>query len=24
MDHSCVENEKDIQNLVPTIGDEGR
>lgn len=24
MDHSCVENEKDLINLVPTIGDEGR
>jgi hypothetical protein len=24
MDHSCLENEKDIINLVPTIGAEGR
>jgi hypothetical protein len=24
MDHSCLENEKDIINLVPTIGDAGR
>ena len=24
MDHSCLENEKDLQNLVPTIGDDGR
>jgi len=24
MDHSCLENEKDLINLVPTIGDEGR
>ena len=24
MDHSCLENEKDIINLVPTLGDEGR
>ena len=24
MDHSCLENEKDLQNLVPTIGDAGR
>jgi hypothetical protein len=24
MDHSCLENERDIQNLVPTLGDEGR
>ncbi len=24
MDHSCLENEKDIINLVPTIGEEGR
>jgi len=23
-DHSCLENEKDLNNLVPTIGDEGR
>jgi len=23
-DHSCLENEKDLDNLVPTIGDEGR
>src|SRR6266446_1944333 len=24
MDHSCLENEKDIINLVPTLGDAGR
>ena len=24
LDHSCLENEKDIQNLVPTIGGAGR
>ena len=24
MDHSCLENEKDIINLVPTLGSEGR
>ncbi len=24
MDHSCLENEKDVQHLVPTIGDDGR
>jgi hypothetical protein len=24
MDHSCLENEKDLKNLVPTIGDAGR
>ncbi len=24
LDHSCLENEKDLQNLVPTIGDAGR
>ncbi len=24
MDHSCLENEKDIINLVPTLGDSGR
>jgi hypothetical protein len=23
-DHSCLENEKDLENLVPTLGDEGR
>ena len=23
-DHSCLENEKDLENLVPTIGDDGR
>ena len=23
-DHSCLENEKDLKNLVPTIGDAGR
>ena len=24
MDHSCLENEKDLENLVPTLGDAGR
>jgi len=24
MDHSCLENEKDLENLVPTIGNAGR
>ena len=24
MDHSCLENEKDLENLVPTLGDDGR
>jgi len=24
LDHTCLENEKDLKNLVPTIGDEGR
>jgi hypothetical protein len=24
MDHSCLENEKDIINLVPTLGEAGR
>jgi hypothetical protein len=24
MDHSCLENEKDVINLVPTLGDAGR
>lgn len=24
MDHACMENEKDINSLVPTIGDQGR
>jgi hypothetical protein len=24
MDHSCLENEKDLKNLVPTLGDAGR
>jgi hypothetical protein len=24
MDHACMENEKDVINLVPTIGDAGR
>ena len=24
MDHACLENEKDIKNLVPTLGDAGR
>jgi hypothetical protein len=24
MDQACMENEKDVKNLVPTIGDEGR
>ena len=24
MDHSCLENEKDLINLVPTLGDAGR
>src|SRR5438034_381998 len=24
LDHSCLENEKDLENLVPTIGDAGR
>ena len=24
LDHSCLENEKDIENLVPTLGDAGR
>jgi hypothetical protein len=24
MDHACMENEKDIISLVPTIGDQGR
>ena len=24
MDHACLENEKDIRNLVPTLGDAGR
>jgi len=24
LDHSCLENEKDLQNLVPTLGDAGR
>src|SRR5262245_53724273 len=23
-DHACLENEKDLENLVPTIGDDGR
>ena len=23
-DHACLENEKDLKNLVPTIGDAGR
>jgi hypothetical protein len=24
LDHTCLENEQDLKNLVPTIGDEGR
>ena len=24
LDHSCLENEKDLSNLVPTLGDAGR
>jgi hypothetical protein len=24
MDHACMENEKDVKSLVPTIGDQGR
>jgi len=23
-DHACEENEKDLEHLVPTVGDEGR